>query len=197
MHPNNRAGRGGRSKAPMAGRGGQSKAPTEPEEPEWNFRKIMKEVDNFGSSFLTWKEKKDLENRKIVQLGGKAVKKQRLPLSVARPAMKNQKQRDDKLMKERLALGRFGALLGESSTSKRPVDNKRKPIEMGLRASEGNFVNGCLHVDRLLKPAPRYDVDKSFSMGNNNNNKGKKSQGKRKGGKKNQKKKGGRGGKRH
>lgn len=95
------------------------------------------------------------------------------------------------LIMQRLDLGRFGVLLGgDSSTSKRHVDKQRKPVEMGLKESAGRFVNGCLHVDRLVKVAstPRKEVDRE-------------KQGKRKGvnkdHKKNKhKKKGGRG-KRH
>lgn len=77
---------------------------------------------------MTWKQKKDLENKKVVSLGGKVCsftplllqhilssqvpcmnfvslvkqppKKQRLPLSVARVSMKNQKDREEKLLQE-------------------------------------------------------------------------------------------------
>ena len=91
----------------------------------WNVYNFLV---NSGSSHMTWKQKKDLENKKVVSLGGKVCsfmplllqhilssqvpcmnfvflvkqppKKQRLPLSVARVSMKNQKDREEKLLQE-------------------------------------------------------------------------------------------------
>ncbi|KAF0923285.1 hypothetical protein E2562_005247, partial [Oryza meyeriana var. granulata] len=48
----------------------------------------------------TWKERKEIANRKVVQLGGKAIKKHHTPLSVSKPAMKNQMKREDKKVEE-------------------------------------------------------------------------------------------------
>ena len=39
----------------------------------------MKEVENFSYSHMMWKERKKIENQKVVSLGGKPPKKQRLP----------------------------------------------------------------------------------------------------------------------
>ena len=85
---------------------------------------------SFDASFLgasSFKERKKIENRKVVELGGKvislflylqafcletsslsqclcypqqAVKKHRTPLSVAKPALKNQKKRELKKIEE-------------------------------------------------------------------------------------------------
>lgn len=79
---------------------------------------------------MTWQERKELENRKVVSLGGKVLlalnclifivpmkledlqglsflclpsqpsKKQRIPLSIARGMMKKQKERQHKMMQE-------------------------------------------------------------------------------------------------
>ncbi|XP_042035184.1 uncharacterized protein LOC121781519 [Salvia splendens] len=79
-------------------------------------------------------------------------KKQRLPLSVARVSMKNQKDREEQLLQERAILGRFGAY-SSSSSMKVP---ERKPVE-----------------DRILKSMQGKGKKKKD---------GKKSHGKRKGG---------------
>ncbi|KAI4308223.1 hypothetical protein L6164_031320 [Bauhinia variegata] len=163
------------------GKHGSSKVHPDMQDDDMDIRKIMKEVENFGTSHMTWKERKEIENRKVVSLGGKPVKKQRLPLSVARPMMKKQKEREQKMLQERLILGRFEGKLGSSSKSKskRPV-GKHKPEDRGLKSGEGSFRNGVLDVRRLLNSAPSRDHDASRS-----------STEKKKGGKK------GGGGKRH
>lgn len=70
------------------------------QENEMDIRKIMEDVQNFSNSHMTWKERKKVEDRKVVSLGGKPLKNQRLPLSVARPMMKKQKQREEKMLQE-------------------------------------------------------------------------------------------------
>ncbi|XP_059277607.1 uncharacterized protein LOC132031682, partial [Lycium ferocissimum] len=145
-----------------------------------------------GSAHMTWREKKELENKKVVSLGGKPQKKQRLPLSVARVMMKKQKEREEKMQEENLILGRFG---GSNASSSRKAAGRRRPEDRVLKSTEGHFRNGVLDVKELLKPsAPKASssgAKESFSSGN----KGKK----RKGGKKNKgkKNKGGPGKKRH
>ncbi|KAG5575193.1 hypothetical protein H5410_055327 [Solanum commersonii] len=160
-------------------------------EQRMDFKSIMKEAEFLGSAHMTWKEKKELENRKVVALGGKPQKKQRLPLSVARVMMKKQKEREEKMQEENLVLGRFGG-----ASSSRKAAGRRRPEDRVLKSTEGNFRNGVLDVKQLLKPsAPKASFDdgkKSFSSG-----KGKK---KKKGSKKNKGKKnkgGGPGKKRH
>ncbi|XP_047149194.1 uncharacterized protein LOC124821368 [Vigna umbellata] len=73
---------------------------TDMRDQEMDIRKIMKDVENFSYSHMTWKERKKIEDRNIVSLGGKAPKNQRLPLSVARPMMKKQKEREHKNAQE-------------------------------------------------------------------------------------------------
>ncbi|KAJ1400470.1 hypothetical protein SESBI_29536 [Sesbania bispinosa] len=45
--------------------------PTEQQEQEMDIRKIMKDVEKFSYSHMTWKERKKIEDRKVVSLGGK------------------------------------------------------------------------------------------------------------------------------
>ncbi|KAL6202557.1 hypothetical protein ACLB2K_026265 [Fragaria x ananassa] len=145
-----------------------------------------------GSSHMTWKERKELENKKVVALGGKPPKKQRLPLSIARVVMKKQKDREQKQLQENMILGRFGGKSG--GVLKRSVE-KRRPEDRVLRASEGYFKNGVLDVKHLLRPRSRdRDGDAHVNFTGGKKGGGKKGGGK-KGGGKNKGKKGGK--KRH
>ncbi|XP_057999549.1 uncharacterized protein LOC131178581 [Hevea brasiliensis] len=155
---------------------------------DWDFRKLMKDIEFLGASHMTWKERKELENRKVVSLGGKPPKKQRLPLSVARVQMKKQKEREEKMLQENIILGRFGGKLGGGA--KRSME-KRKLENGVLRSSEGYFRNGVLDVKHMLNPASSKDNDSS------NHVVGKEKKKKKGSGKKNRGKKKGSGRKRH
>lgn len=165
------------------GGGGGSRTCMELNGKEFNFRSIMKEVQLLGSSNMTWKERKDLQNKKVVSLGGKAPKRQRLPLSVARPMMKNQKAREQKMLQEALLLGHCGEPVVKST--KKPME-KRKPECGVLKSSGGRFKNGILDVKHLLKRAPPPTDDNRgppmASKGGKKKKGGKKNQSKRKGG---------------
>lgn len=113
-----------------------------------DLKSIMKDIECMGPSHMTWKEKKALENKKVVSLGGKPLKKQRLPISVARVPMKRQKEREQKMLQENLILGRVGGNRG--NRSKRSSDS-RKPEDRVLMSTVGNFKNGVLDVKKLLK----------------------------------------------
>ncbi|KAL9410233.1 hypothetical protein AB3S75_044072 [Citrus x aurantiifolia] len=157
----------------------------ETKDEEMDFRKIMKDIEFLGSSHMSWKERKELENKRVVSLGGKASKKQRLPLSVARVPMKRQKEREQKMQEERAILGRFGA---KFAGPKRATE-RRKPEDRVLKSSEGHFRNGVLDVKHLLRPGPSRDTESSKYMGGKGGNKGgkkgkQKNRGKKKGGKK-------------
>ncbi|XP_011011635.1 PREDICTED: uncharacterized protein LOC105116125 [Populus euphratica] len=141
---------------------------------EWDIKKIMKDIEFFSASHMTWKERKELENHKVLSLGGKPPKKQRLPLSVARVQMKKQKEREQKMLEmreqENMVLGRFGG----GSGARRTVE-KRKLEDRVLRSTEGHFKNGILDVKHLLSRASSRDDGSSSHMFN----KGKKHSGKR------------------
>ncbi|XP_027919586.1 uncharacterized protein LOC114178086 isoform X1 [Vigna unguiculata] len=149
-------------------RGHSSREPTDMQDQEMDIRKIMKDVENFSYSHMTWKERKKIEDRKIVSLCGKAPKNQRLPLSVARPMMKKQKEREQKMLQERLIMGQFGGKLGGSS--KRSAV-KHKPENKGLKLSEGHFRNGILNVKHLLNSAPSRDRETGTWKGKGGNKK--------------------------
>ncbi|CAD6233521.1 unnamed protein product [Miscanthus lutarioriparius] len=94
----------------------------------------------------TFKGRKQIENRRVVELGGKAVKKHRTPLSVAKPALKNQKKREQKKIEEEKLLGIF------RKRDKNTKAHKTRPEDRVLRATEGRFKNGILDVKHLLAP---------------------------------------------
>lgn len=122
---------------------------------------------------MTWKEKKELENKKVVSLGGKPPKKQRLPLSVAKVVMKKQKDRDEKLKQESTILGRFGSNHWRSPGK---AVERHRPQDRVLKSSEGNFRNGVLDVKHLLQPStPKISEDKKHTI-----DKGKKKKGSKK-----------------
>ena len=68
------------------------------------MKSVVKDIEFLGSSHMTWKERKELENRKVVPLGGKPLKKQILPLSLARVTMKKHKKREQKILQESLMI---------------------------------------------------------------------------------------------
>ncbi|KAL6547655.1 hypothetical protein OROHE_009360 [Orobanche hederae] len=163
---------------------GGSSSCVDSKEPKLDIKSILKDIEFLGSSHMTWKQKKDLENRKVVSLGGKPPKKQRLPLSVARVTMKKQKEREEKMLQESAILGRFGAYYSGGGAKK--VEERRRPEERVLKSTEGNFRNGVLDVKHLLRPpsAPRAaDENGGHALGKGKKKKGgKKGHGKRKGG---------------
>lgn len=176
---------------------GPSKSHMDLKDPDMDMTKIMKDIELFSASHMTWKERKELENRKVVALGGKPPKKQRLPLSVARVVMKKQKEREEKMSRENRILKRFGAYSsgGGSGGSSRMVE-KRKPEDRALKISEGSFRNGILDVGSLLRSNPSRDSDavtRAISQGREKKSGG----GGRGGGKKKKGKSKGRGKKRH
>ncbi|ONK67081.1 uncharacterized protein A4U43_C06F15480 [Asparagus officinalis] len=113
--------------------------------------------DEFGHRCSTWKERKKLENERVVALGGKAPKMHRVPLSVGKVQFKNQKKRKEKRIEEEQILGIF---MKQSSSHK---VEKRKAEDRVLKASEGHFSRGVLNVKHLLErkkpgsndPSPR------------------------------------------
>nr|XP_043622569.1 uncharacterized protein LOC122594162 [Erigeron canadensis] len=163
------------------------------------LKSIMKDIQYMGSSHMTWKDKKDMENRKVLSFGGKPPKKQRLPLSVARVPMKRQKEREQKMLQENIILGHVGGKRG--NRSKRASDTRRREDRV-LMSNAGHFRNGVLDVKDLLKSSSSsrggsgsrsygFGGDSSFGGGSSDRASGK--GGKKKGGKR---KKGGKGGSR-
>lgn len=170
-------------------------------ETQMKMRNIKKEIEFLTSSHMSWKDKKEIESKKIVSLGGKPQKKQRLPLSVARPIMKKQKEREQKMVQEHSNVRQFGGM-ASSSNSRRSL-GKRKPEEQVLKSSEGFFKHGVLDVKHLLRsassrnssgPSRNSDPFRNSDFGSEMAGKGRRKGGKKKNNK--SKKKGG-GKKRH
>ncbi|XP_051223857.1 uncharacterized protein [Lolium perenne] len=148
-----------------------------------DIEKLLKDVELFDAS--TWKDRKQIQNRKVVELGGKAIKKQRTPLSVAKPAMKNQQKREQKKIEEERLLGIF---------RKRDKGNKfekTRPEDRVLKATEGRFKNGILDVKHLMgapKPSSSFRDEPEREMRGKGKKGGKgkgKGKGKQKGGRRN------------
>ncbi|KAL5720437.1 hypothetical protein ACHQM5_013106 [Ranunculus cassubicifolius] len=116
---------------------------------EIDIQQLLKDIEFLGSSHMSWKERKELENRKVVSLGGKAPKKHRTPLSVAKVTMKKQKDREQKSSQEGLILGHFGGRSANSNTSR--GTERRKAEDRVLRTTEGHFSKGVLDVKDLLR----------------------------------------------
>ncbi|XP_030505677.2 uncharacterized protein LOC115720655 [Cannabis sativa] len=166
--------------APFKGKAKMSKR-DEGKDERIDLKNIMKDIELLGYSHMTWKEKKEFENMKVVSLGGKPSKQQRLPLSVAKPKMKKQKEREQKMLQERLILGRFGGSSSRNSGSggKRSDVKRRRPEDRVLKSSQGVFRKGVLDVKHLLSHNPSRATEPSTQMFNkgrktgNGNSKGK------------------------
>lgn len=150
---------------------------SELEDEDMAIRRIFKDIERLGSSTLTWKERKKLENRNVVALGGKPTRSHRMPLSVAKPMMKNSRRREEKKMQEEKLLGLFTKHRSNSKAE------KRQPEDKVLKATEGYFSKGVLNVKHLLEPkSVKKDEGLSKKIGRRKKGKGKKrGKGKRKG----------------
>ncbi|XP_073311862.1 uncharacterized protein [Primulina huaijiensis] len=149
-----------------------SAAAEDSKEPKVDIKSILKDIEFLESSHMTWKQKKDLENRKVVSLGGKPPKRHRLPLGVARVAMKKQKEREGKRLEENAILRRFVVYTSSSSTKK--AVERRRPGDRVFKTIEGHFRNGVLDVNHLLqRSTPRVnDRDIKHAIGEGNKKKG-------------------------
>ncbi|KAJ0523813.1 hypothetical protein HanIR_Chr10g0497861 [Helianthus annuus] len=142
-----------------------------------DLKSISKDIEYMGPSHMTWKQKKALEKKKVVSLGGKPPKKQRLPLSVARVAMKNQKERDQKMLQENILLGQVGGKRGNRS---KRTSVSHKPEDRTLMSTAGRFRNGVLDVKGLLKSNASAS-DRGYGLGKGGKKGGKKNHGKKSG----------------
>ncbi|KAK8914053.1 hypothetical protein KSP39_PZI023993 [Platanthera zijinensis] len=111
-----------------------------------------------GSSCSTWKERKKLENKNVVALGGKPIKSHRMPLSVAKPMMKNIKRREEKKMEEDKLLGIFS----RHKNNHNKAENRR-PEDRVLKSTEGYFNKGVLNVKHLLDRRSEKSDDRGMS----------------------------------
>ncbi|KAF3433233.1 hypothetical protein FNV43_RR24335 [Rhamnella rubrinervis] len=156
---------------------GPSRAPMDFKDMEFDMKTILKDIEHLSSSHMTWKERKEFENKKVVSLGGKPQKGQRLPLSVAKVQMKKRKEREEKMLKESMILGRF---IGKPNVGSKKFVGKRRPEDNVLKASEGYFRNGILDVKNLLNQTPsreHWTPSREYDTGGHVFNQGKKKKG--------------------
>ncbi|CAH8386882.1 unnamed protein product [Eruca vesicaria subsp. sativa] len=112
-------------------------------DPCMSFGNIMKEAQRIAKTNMTWKDNKALENQKDTEFGGKPRKKQRLPLK-----MKEKRRCWNRKLKYNS--WKFGGQFGGTST-KKPVEKKRKQEERVLKSTFGNFRGGVLYVKDLQR----------------------------------------------
>ncbi|PKA49216.1 hypothetical protein AXF42_Ash010901 [Apostasia shenzhenica] len=136
---------------------------------EMDMKKLLKDIERLGSSTMAWKERKKLENKNVVALGGKPTKSHRMPLSVAKGVMKNRKRREQKKIDEEKLLGIFTRHRSESSQAE-----KRRPEDRVLKATEGHFSHGVLNVKHLLNHRPVAKVAEGAAKLKKGKSKGKK-----------------------
>eukprot|EP00249_Psilotum_nudum_P006283 c19609_g1_i1 orf=102-761(+) len=108
------------------------------------FRKIYKEVELLGTSQMSWKEKKALEEKKMVALGAKPEKGHKTPFIMGL----NIKRKREKLEQQKLQQDIFAGLYPCKRGKK--ICDKRTSEDRGIKASEGIFKGGVLYV----KPLP-------------------------------------------
>eukprot|EP00252_Welwitschia_mirabilis_P021674 TRINITY_DN561_c0_g1_i10.p1 TRINITY_DN561_c0_g1~~TRINITY_DN561_c0_g1_i10.p1 ORF type:complete len:197 (+),score=47.60 TRINITY_DN561_c0_g1_i10:103-693(+) len=119
-----------------------------------NFGKVIKEVNTLGIKQMSWKERKAIENQKMVALGAKPSKNPRMPIALGRAIKKKREREHQAMMNEEIILGR------PKQQTKKTDKHIRK--DRGLLASEGIFRDGILHVKPLKHKMPEENVHKFY-----------------------------------
>lgn len=153
------------------------------------FKNILKEVEQLGTSTLEWKDRKKLETAKLVALGSKAPKSFKMPVSMGVGMKRKQEHRAEQKRQDEIAQGIRSA---KRTAAERKPPPKRTAEERGLNASEGKFKGGVLYVTPPSAPEGRSfsksskGEDRFFEGGKGKGGGGKKKGkgGKKKGGKK-------------
>lgn len=145
-----------------------------PHEEKEVFDRIFKEVEELGVSQMPWKERKKMENQKVLALGGKPLKKFKTPISLGKMIRKKQER-----MKEE-AIKNEEILLGKPVKRAKKTEYIRKKEDQGLMASEGYFKQGILHVKPFAKNVEERDESVYRMSKTNKKSKSKKHKGKRK-----------------
>jgi hypothetical protein len=122
-----------------------------PHEEKEVFDRIFKEVEELGVSQMPWKERKAMENQKVLALGGKPLKNIKTPIFLGKCIRKKQER-----MKEE-AIKNEAILLGRPAKRAKKTEDLRKREDRGLMASEGYFKQGILHVKPMAKNVEERD----------------------------------------
>ncbi|MCO5558916.1 hypothetical protein L7F22_012506 [Adiantum nelumboides] len=136
------------------------------------FEQIFKEVQKLGTSQMSWKKRKEIETQKIVSLGAKPEKGQKMPVAMGRNIKRKRERMEEQKRQDELASGLL--------TTKRAKRGAEKPVasDRGLKASEGVFRGGVLYVKPLSTKTeentqPSRGKKKSFRKGKKSKHKGK------------------------
>ncbi|XP_031486199.1 uncharacterized protein LOC116254770 isoform X2 [Nymphaea colorata] len=108
-----------------------------------SFGKLLKAVELLGSSQLSWKERKKMEDQSVASLGGKPKKNCKMPVILGRNIMKKRQEKEQKLFEEGLI-----DQIPRKYTSK---SQKTRREDQVLKISQGNFRNGMLDVKHILR----------------------------------------------
>lgn len=107
------------------------------------FDKIFKEVEQLGTSQMSWKKRKGIEMQKMIELGAKPEKGHRMPIDMGRNIKRKRERLEEQKLQEELALGRLSGKREKKSIEKPSASSR------GLKASEGVFKGGVLYVKPL------------------------------------------------
>ncbi|KAJ7527910.1 hypothetical protein O6H91_16G075900 [Diphasiastrum complanatum] len=124
------------------------------------FREILKEVEQLGTSQLSWKARKEWEAKKLLALGAKAPKSHKMPIEMGRNI-----KRKRELMEEQKRLQDGVAGLATATSSSKKKFASRNVENHGLRASEGIFKGGILHVKPLPKKSANFNSRRNNGLG--------------------------------
>eukprot|EP00163_Fabomonas_tropica_P022409 TRINITY_DN3908_c0_g1_i22.p1 TRINITY_DN3908_c0_g1~~TRINITY_DN3908_c0_g1_i22.p1 ORF type:complete len:185 (+),score=23.48 TRINITY_DN3908_c0_g1_i22:173-727(+) len=114
------------------------------------FRKTAEEVRDLGASTLTGKDKKLYETKRLIELGAKAPKNERMPLPMLqRMRAKHKKDREDQYQLD-LAAGNSPRKRRADTALSSPFNSPLKRIreDRGLKTSIGSFKDGALRINK-------------------------------------------------
>eukprot|EP00246_Nothoceros_aenigmaticus_P009398 TRINITY_DN248_c0_g1_i1.p1 TRINITY_DN248_c0_g1~~TRINITY_DN248_c0_g1_i1.p1 ORF type:complete len:207 (+),score=53.61 TRINITY_DN248_c0_g1_i1:300-920(+) len=118
------------------------------EDHDEDIKRILKDVEQLGTAQMSWKERKEWEESKMIAAGGKPPKSHKMPIAMGL-AIKKKRQRKEE---EQQIPG-----------TKKKLEAKKKPRseDRGLRLSEGKFKGGILYV----KPSSEKPREEDFRGG--------------------------------
>ncbi|KAG0555061.1 hypothetical protein KC19_12G141300 [Ceratodon purpureus] len=150
------------------------------------FKNILKEVEELGTSTLEWKDRKKLETAKLVALGSKAPKSFKMPVSMGVGMKRKREERAEQKRQDDIAQGIRSA---KRSASEKKIPPRRTAEDRELNASVGKFKGGVLYVTPPSAPETKFSMkskgeDRFFEGGMGKGGGGKKGGKKGKGGKK-------------
>lgn len=117
------------------------------------FKKIYKEVEQLGTSQMSWKQRKAMEEKKMFLLGAKPEKGHKMPIAMGMNIKRKREKLEEKKLQEDIALG-----LRSAKREKRMAE-RLSTTDRGLKVSDGIFKGGVLYV-KPMKQAKNEVPDK-------------------------------------